>query len=265
MPAPLPSFRSPPLIEVVCGVQFDVLPRFATPHYGAFWQRVHDEYPLAEDKPPLAEVMEPVGEVQAPPRIELFDLPPLRRVFFVDETTNYLLQVQPTRFLSNWRRVRTEDAYPRFAAAYDRFVNGLSEFRLFVNEEGLGSFRCNQYELTYINHFPASTTFPAEWPTLLRAAPWPAEREFLPPPIAATSQLTFRLPEDRGILRMSVSHGKRDADGRAVMVVDFTARGPASGDGSDRDAWFGMAHEWIVRGFADLTTSAAHESWGRLA
>ena len=264
MPTPLPNFKSPPLIEVVCGVQFDGLPRFATPHFGAFWERLRREYPQTEDRPPLAEILEPIGEVQQPPRVELVDLPPLRRVFFVDRTTNYLVQVQPTRFLSNWRKVLPDDDYPRFTTAYERFVNTWLEFRQFVDEMSLGALRCNQYELSYINHFPTSGSFPEEWTSFLRAAPWPEKREFLPHPLAATSQLTFRLPDNHGMLRATITHGKREADGHAVMVVDFTARGPADGAATNRDEWFSMAHEWIVRGFADLTTAAAHDRWGRL-
>lgn len=34
-------------------------------------------------------------------------------------------------------------------------------------------------------------------------------------------------------------------------------------DGTDMEECFEMAHEWIVRGFTDLTSIQAHKQWGR--
>lgn len=33
----LPHFEAPPVAEVVCGIQFDPLLKFQSPHFGAFW------------------------------------------------------------------------------------------------------------------------------------------------------------------------------------------------------------------------------------
>lgn len=45
---PLPEYRLPPVIEVVCGVQFAPIPGFLSVHFGEFWQRVKEAYPKAE-------------------------------------------------------------------------------------------------------------------------------------------------------------------------------------------------------------------------
>lgn len=55
MPRPLREFSRPPLIEVVCGLQFAPLD-LLTVHIGDFWQMVRDRYPSFEDHAPLADI-----------------------------------------------------------------------------------------------------------------------------------------------------------------------------------------------------------------
>jgi hypothetical protein len=69
------------------------------------------------------------------------------------------------------------------------------------------------------------------------------------------------LPNDKGrlhvTLRLATSKDLKDE----VMVFDLTVRGFASGNMSE---WFGMAHEWIVKGFADLTNDTIQTTiWKR--
>jgi uncharacterized protein (TIGR04255 family) len=76
--------------------------------------------------------------------------------------------------------------------------------------------------------------------------------------------LRFPLPQDRGALHVTYKHGKKVSDKKDVLILDLTARGPAKLDGSDMEDWFDLAHEWIVRGFTDLTSALAHKRWGRM-
>lgn len=71
------------------------------------------------------------------------------------------------------------------------------------------------------------------------------------------------MPDDSGGLRVSAKHGKRTTDGADVMLLQFTAQGPSKQDGSDMETWLDLAHEWIVRGFTDLTSASAHKRWER--
>jgi uncharacterized protein (TIGR04255 family) len=260
----LPEFKTPPVIEVVCGIQFAALARFSSVHYGEFWQYVKNDYPSTEDKTPVAELFEDRPNILAPTEL-LMDVPPLRRVFYIDPTQNYLLQLQPSRFLANWRRVRESDDYPRFPAAHGRFLAGWQTFLRFVRDKGWDNPEANQYELTYINHmFPIEKGFPAGIEYFLPLLAWSKSRsvEFLPEPSALALRAKFPLSQDRGALHVKVDHGNRP-DAKQVLVVDLTARGPAAKDWSDMDTWFSLAHESIVRGFTDLTSSRAHTSWGR--
>ncbi len=264
----LPSFRKPPVIEVICGVQFEAIKEFSSVHFGRFLSRTAPEYPSTQDREPLSDVFEGQRGPEVTDQVVAlsFSLPPLRRVFYVDKTGNYLLQVQPSRFLANWRKQREEDEYPHFEATYARFRNGWQQFRDFLIDERLPAPRANQYELTYINHvFEATTPFPVGMEEHFGLFTWRERRalKFLPSPRAAQARLQFPLPDSKGTLHVTITHGARLPDKKAVMVVDFTARGPARSDWSDMEAWFSVAHEWIVKGFTDLTTAEAHTRWER--
>jgi len=261
----LPEYKEPPVFEVVCGVQFDPLVSFSSVHFGEFWQRVKKDYPRTEDRPPLAEVFE--GGKSPVVGAEIIDIPPLRRVFFIDPTENFLLQVQPSRFLANWRKAKGADEYPRYSAAQDRFIKGWKVFVDFASEAGLGIPQANQYELTYINHIvEAGGTYPEAIEHLVPTFSWKSAQstKFLPVPQSALIGLQFSLPDSKGVLYVSLKHGTRLNDQKGVLIVELTARGAAKSDWSDLAGWFDVAHEWIVQGFTDLTSPSAHQIWGRI-
>jgi uncharacterized protein (TIGR04255 family) len=49
----LPSFGKPPVIEVVCGVQFEPVEGLLAPHLGSFWDQIRSEFPRCREVPPL--------------------------------------------------------------------------------------------------------------------------------------------------------------------------------------------------------------------
>jgi uncharacterized protein (TIGR04255 family) len=263
----LVSYSSPPVIEVVCGIQFEPLHRFMSVHYGEFRQLVKDEYPKIEERSPVIDLFEDRKSPTLSDAVETLEAPPLRRVFYVDDSGNFLLQLQPSRFLANWRRMRAEDQYPRFSATYKRFLERWDTFWRFAKEHELGMPRANQYELTYINHILSiDEGFPAAIEYFMPLLSWSRARslDFLPRPLSIAMRLRFPLPENGGSLHLKVDHGQRKHDGKEILVLEFTARGPAAQDWSDMRRWFGMAHQQIVTGFTDLTSEAAHEHWGKL-
>lgn len=268
VPQALPEFERPPLIEVVCGLQFQAL-ALQTVHLGDFWQAMRDRYPSFEDHLPLANIFD---DNDRGARIEqeeiLLDMPPLRRVFYVDETKNFLLQLGASKFLANWRKLRDPDAYPRFDAAYARLTEGWSKFREYAARNELGSIRLNQYELTYINHIldETSGTVPDQASELFTFFGWPDLHLELFEPSPRGIQLRFqaRFKKARGSLSIALQRGARVPDGRRVFILELTARGPAAEDGADRDGWFAFAHEAIVQTFSSLTTEKAHKNWGRI-
>ncbi len=262
----LPHFESPPVAEVVCGIQFDPLPDFRSTHFGAFLQTVRDDYPNTEDRAPLDEIRETEQGPTPKAEIGFLEMPPLRRIFYVDRSENFLLQLQPSRFLANWRKLKEDDKYPRYATTFPRFTSGWALFRQFADEAKLGPINANQYELSYINHIEEhDEAFPSGIEQFLPLFAWKSAQSehFLPRPSHGMLRLAFNLPEGRGRLHISLGHGVRPRDNKKIAVADFTARGPAKADWSDLGSWFSLAHEWIVRGFTDLTSTKAHQIWRR--
>ncbi|MFQ5734475.1 MAG: hypothetical protein ACE5KM_21275, partial [Planctomycetaceae bacterium] len=54
-------------------------------------------------------------------RLEISQIPDLPRVFFEDESGNWLIQIQRDRFLHNWRVSTDESEYPRYPEVSRRF------------------------------------------------------------------------------------------------------------------------------------------------
>ena len=106
-PPHLPEFESPPIVEVVFSVQFEPLGSLRTAQIGLLWERFRKDFPKVDEKPPLEPVLERFDRPQSVKvglRFEALDVPPLARVLFLNEPESQLIQVQPDRFIHNWRK-----------------------------------------------------------------------------------------------------------------------------------------------------------------
>jgi uncharacterized protein (TIGR04255 family) len=252
----LPEYGTPPVLEVVAGVQFSPLAKLQTRHLGEFFARARKDFPTTRDMPPLVDVPET-------PTIEFLALPPLRRVFLLSEDQNYVMQLQDTRFNFNWKRVKPDDTYPRYGAVFAKFQENWGAFSDYIELENLGPIVPNRYEFTYVNHIELKgESFGSELQAKVKMFHWDGvDPEFLAPPNSVSGLWQFKMPDSKGSLNANLSHAKRP-DGRDLLVLTMSCLGPASSKYAMRD-WFDTAHEWIVRGFTDLTTSEAHKEWGR--
>jgi uncharacterized protein (TIGR04255 family) len=255
---PLPEYRKPPVVEVAIGLHFRPLPGFKTAHYGSFWALQKDSYPKVEDQAPILESLP----------AELVALPPLRRVFLQHADGTYLVQLQPDLFVFNWRKIPPTVVYPRFVEITKRFRDAWGSFRTYVEDNNLGPFEFTRYDVTYVNQIVESAgAFPLaleQYSPLIRVRTQ-SEEHFLPDPIGLVADVQFKIPEEKGILRVSFSHGTNPGSKEDVMQMQVIAQSNAKPDGSDLNEWLEVAHTWIVRGFTDLTSKEAHEQWGRIA
>lgn len=263
------SFESPPVVEVVCGVLFSPLSSLLAPHLGLLWDKFKPAFPNCEAHPPLAPALEsPAPSVLLGGGLELRSLPPLPRTWFVHESDNEVIQVQQDRFLVNWRRGESSAEYPRFSFVRKRFESHLETFCSFLSEHEIGALQPLQFEMTYVNHVPQGRGF-TRWADVGAVFPdvsWRTNApRFLDTLESIQWQASFALPDGQGRLRASLKPAVRRSDGRPLMVLELTARGMAiDEDAAGRRAWFDLAHEWIVRGFADLTDETVQrEQWGR--
>jgi uncharacterized protein (TIGR04255 family) len=188
----------------------------------------------------------------------VFELP-LPRVWFVDSGDNAIVQVQRDRFLHNWKKVRDDDEYPRYSRVIQQFRGQLAIFESFIAELGLGTLQATQYEMTYVNHVvPNDADVVAKIGALFPDFSWRNANRFLPLPEAVNWRTSFLLPEHNGRLHAALKTAKRVRDGMPILMLEMTARGmPASPDREVMWNWFDLAHEWIVRGFGDLTSDEA--------
>jgi uncharacterized protein (TIGR04255 family) len=251
----LPSYENAPLNELAIGIHFEQLAGWQSRHVGQFWTEVAKEFPSTEDQTPIF-------EVEGGPRFQILQLPPLRRTFLVSQDQNFVLQLQESRFLLNWRKRQPKDTYPRFGSVFARFIDHWGHFSDFVAREKAGNLKPVRYELTYVNHIeqgesPVSVT--AE--RYARIFNWSnLKSQFLPPPTGVNVVWTFPLPSQLGFAQANLSQGVR-TDGRAVLVLVMSCNGSASPK-TPLNEWFATAHQWLSEGFKELTTEIAHKEWG---
>lgn len=260
----LPSYESPPVIEVACGVHFEPMSGFTLPFFGAFWQTIREQYPTTEEKQPLAPVIEKLGPGDdVGTHILGFNTVPLPRVFLIDDSKNWVMQMQRDRFLHNWRKTDEESVYPRFPTVSQRFFAAWHRFSEFCTREKVGAIQPLQLELTYINHIPLGQGWGrvCEVGNVVPDVCWRPDHSFLPDPESIGWNASFLLPEQQGRLHVQLRRGLRQKDRKTVLLCELTARGMNLGESIE--PWFEMAREWIVRGFTDLTSEHVQKVYWR--
>ena len=270
LPAVLPHYSKPPVVEVAISVQFDELGDFKAVHLGLLWERLRDRYPLTEYHPPLGSVVELFGTREAQTAsISATTVFPVGRCWFLSEDKLRLVQVQPDRFVLNWRKLETEEAYPSYKTLRERFQTELSLFLEFIREERLGEFSPQQCELTYINHLVAGTGWRQRSEIAQVIRPWSGETSEPYLPVLEDSRLSWQYRFDEnakplGRLHVQFQSGVRVSDRTPVFVLNLIGRGaPLSNDTEGVLAFTDRAHEWIVRGFTAITTERMHTVWER--
>jgi uncharacterized protein (TIGR04255 family) len=268
----LPDYESPPVIEVVAGITFQPMKALTGPYLGVLWEKFKPKYQRIREVAALLPVIERFDEAQAEETFpfgdaigEIISIP---RTWFETSDGNGLIQVQRDRFLHNWKKEKDTDKYPHYDYVIDNFRRCLETFEQFLEENKLGSIQLLQNELTYINHIPQGegwTTF-SDIKNVFPDFSWrSSEERFLPDPEVISWQTSFLLPDRSGRLHESIRLGKRRKDGCPVFLLELTARG--IGNDKSRSAmwsWFDIAHEWIVRGFTDITGERLHKTvWRR--
>lgn len=261
MDPPLPSFDRPPVVEVVMGVQFQPL-EFSTSHFALFWETVRSAYPDCTDNPPIVPQIEDFARPAAlrDMGVQLTQVPPVPRVFFIDSGGNWLIQLQRDRFLHNWRSASVDDPYPRYPAVQERFFTQWSNFRQFVSKhERFGDIKVNQFEITYLNHIDEWTD-DSDFGELFPDFQWRKGERLLTRPEACNISCAFTSSDKRARLRTTIRPGIDKEKGN-ILLFELTVRGTPEPD--DLEASFDQGRRWIVTAFADLTSEKWHEKWGR--
>jgi len=122
----LPSFRRPPLVETVLGVQFERLPGFSNAHLGVFWQylndqmsgwqRLADNWTSVADASPIEPVLERFEQEGswAPFGVRLSVSNEVAvRIQIRNQANTRMVQLQNGRLHLNWIG-HTGSQYPRY-------------------------------------------------------------------------------------------------------------------------------------------------------
>lgn len=255
---PLPSYKQPPVDEVVCGFRFEPLNQLRVPHIGLLWEKFRTEYPNVQHAVPITNdaflLLDEATGI------------PLPRVWFISKADNELIQFQPDRFYYNWRN--RGDVYPRYPSIIRKFERAKVHLEAFATELNLGGIKPVECELTYINHILKGQGWESisDLPEVIPDFSWQKEKHhFLPSPTNVAWQIRFELPEKKGWLNVRLNQATRKTDGVPILILDLTAKGL----GEEKSAtamhnWFELAHEWIVRGFTELTAKEIQNTfWKR--
>ncbi len=220
----LPEFARPPVSEVAMGVHFEELAGFKIAHVGSVWSSFRTEYPELRDLDPLPPVMD-LRRGQLFAEIRFGPRPP--RTWFIDSERGRLIQLQPDRFVHNWRGSGSE--YPRYEKLRREFDEVWSRFQGALGEVHISAPQLRHAELTYVNDI--------------------AYDEMGPAFMRAFSSPDLSVPGVRaGILDAQVSFRCLVEAVAPLHLGGFLDRG----------------HAVIVHAFADVTTSAMHQRWGRV-
>lgn len=258
----LPTYENPPVVEVVCGVFFQPI-KLQLPHYGLLWQKFKGDYPRFEEAIPLIRAAANAGEIT----LTAADIP-LPRLWFISADDTSVVQIQRNCFLTNWRRVRPTDEYPRYQKVIELHNDRLTSFKTFLEEQELGSLVPNYYEMTYVNHLPQGDGWETldEIGELFPDLAWRREPSRYLTSISGVNQrLTFEMPEQMGQLLVAIQSAERRPDMHKILTFELTARGKPQDHSEDQvRRWFDLARKTIVRGFTDLTSGKAQRDlWKR--
>lgn len=247
------------LKEMVIGVVFKPIPEFKAAHYGLFWHRIRDRFPVCMDVPPLPSVLEGVSSG------EMSFLP---RVWYITRDEDRLLQIQPDRFLLNWRKREISDVYVGFEQCQKWFLDDLNGLLEFLINEGLGKIIPKQLELNYINHVSRddllgdlrnlSEIFP-----VLRLSEW-SEDGRIPLPEKFSCQFQVVSPDHAGEMLITLATAIRAEDTMPIIHLSFQVIVPLPENESvSLEPTLNSAHDWIVHVFKGMVPVSALQKYWR--
>lgn len=263
-PADLPDFESPPLSEVVIGIQFNPPRGYQQINACGVWEMFSDEFPRVEEREPLAPAFETFGLPARGAQLNLKSGPTHDRFWFMRPDGYELIQFQQDRLLHNWRKLGAEEnEYPRFETMMGRFYEEVQKLEKYVDGLSSQSLLINQCEITYVNHIPFENADGKNASYWLRFVDF-GDNE------PEDFSLSFReiIPDDEGQPQGRLTSDFKigvTQDGRRVIAMTLTARGAPKHQTLDSAIDFlTKGRALIVSRFSELTTDQAHKEWGRI-
>lgn len=263
---PLPDFENPPVTETALSVEFKPVAGWTGADFGLFWHDIKPDYPKTEVQAPIASAVERFGQerwVEQRVQVEIVTGEPMLRYWFKNEAEGKLLQLQKDRLIHNWQRTENR-TYPRYPQTRGMFADAWTRYLAFLDQRGFDHPTVTQAEVTYVNHIERGDGWDVPGDAV-QVTPLIGRLNgvFLPSPEVLAVEARYVIPPNRGRLRVALQPALRIKDQKEVLQLQLTARGsPKSSETEAILEWFDLGHEWVVRGFFDVTSPAMHARWG---
>ena len=265
-PAGLPDFSNPPIDEVAISIQFPVITEMRDVHSGLYWRMVRGDYPKVENQPRIESPIEsPDFALSQPMAIQVpFQTQLQGRTWLISNSDDYLIQIQNDRFVQNWRRRDTD--YKHFEDVWDLFSDNYAKFKYMISTENLQQPCVQQVEVTYINWIPELS--PSQYFRPASVGSVEAHSQTRDP---EEQTLTMRYRLDDGThaterlyvqCQPAIRPQTPKITGSQLALVYRAAFADGLSD-SEIESYANSGRIIVVNAFTTLTTSKAHEIWGR--
>ena len=263
-PVRLPEFGTPPLDELVLGVQFSPVPGYSSIYSGEIWELFKEDFPHVEEHPALEPQFETFGGHNARPGFQFSfgPAPTNSRMWFASEEQNDLIQFQSDRLLHNWRRGPNGMAYPRFEPIEQMYLCNLEKIRDFFRRRFSHELEITQAEIGYVNLIRVDDFSEiGKWFSIWKASQLNIEG------LTTTFMEVVKDNDQRAIARLHhILQSVLTIDGKhKAYKLELTFRGLPKDKSIDGTIEFiRKGREKIVTRFTELTTDYAHQAWERL-
>ena len=267
MPSKPLEFRSPPLHEVVIGIQFAPVEGYSQIHAGDVWKLYQRQFPRVEEQPALDPYFETFGLPQQPlPAFKMIQGAMHDRFWFMTDDGAELIQFQPDRLLHNWRKTETSDRpYPRFVPMFASFRREVGKLEALFDRRFNSPLNVTQAEVSYINRIAS-----ADDKAMPRADEWLRFLRFgtnAPDDYSGSFREIVRDVSGQPIGRLlcEVKSAVTSAL-QPVIIFTISVRGaPANPSPAAAFDFIKRSRQKIAERFVQFTTPEAHEHWERLS
>lgn len=241
------EFSNAPVIEVILGSQFEGV-TFESKSIFDFYNSVKENFPDIQENPPLAALIENIDSPSETRIISGFT----SRKFFINNSQNKLIQIQPDRFLFNWRKTNNEEEYPHFDSVFSEFIGIFNQLEDKISIKS----KLNQLEMTYVDHilledFNMSNFNPNKILNIFNLSKNIKN---------INSSFHFPIKEIKGNMICNIKSAFRNIDKKRLIIIESTCRG--INDNQTIDQWFDIAHKNLIELFKEITTKEAKLKWG---
>jgi uncharacterized protein (TIGR04255 family) len=243
------EFTKLPLVEVIFVIEFTEIQEFSSIHFGLFWETIKDEFPRSADREPTYES-------------EDITLPPLRRVAFIDNNNERMIQVQNNSFVYNCQIINSPS---NFETYFQRFAQRWLFFKNWCNEQFGESPNPLQYQFDCINVVEINH----QWKDFKKSSSTFnfLNENWLKDSIDLTSfkfQFIYDMPDNLGIVKIIIDEffqdlekesNPDDEENQNVVIFQFNAMSNELENDNQENLseWYQSACNCIVKYFSELT------------